>query len=102
MAEFESHEEIDIEVEHEFAIMCGLDPRYDCSSECHLYNFMRTLWSNHLQSSGRSYPSLVESFRDPSNSTMLEEFRRRQSESLSKGALNGLCNSYPEADITQN
>lgn len=101
MTEFESHQETDTEIEHEFDIMCGLDPRYDCSSKCHLYNLMRSLWSNHLQTSGGSYPSLVESFRDPSNVTILEKFRKGQSESFSRGVLNGLCNLYPQSDITQ-
>ena len=99
--EFESQLETNVEVEHEFAIMCGLDPRTDCSSECHLYSFMRTLWSNHLQRSGRSYPSLVESFRDPGNESSLEDFRRGQSDTMRRHGIIESCNYYPESDINQ-
>jgi hypothetical protein len=101
MPEFEYHQEVDAEIEREFAILCGLDPRRDCPQECSLNNLMRALFLGRTREQGRSYSSLVESFRDPGNEKLLDKFREEQSEVLQRRGLIESCKYYPESDITQ-
>lgn len=89
-----------IEFTPELPLMCGLDPRMDCPIECPNYDFMKKLWSRIAGNEGR-YISLVQQFRDPENSELLENFRRQQSEMFRKQSLNRLCQNYPASDIAR-
>lgn len=94
--------ELDLEVEHEFEIPCGLDPRRGCQRECFLQDLMKNHFRGEVTRSGISLPHLIETLRDPGNEEILENFRRQQSEDHILRRVRRFCKFYPQADITYN